>query len=279
MSIEADGIRRRVVRVRTSGPHSWRMWERVALSLGGVVALGLILELVGRYVFDDPGYVPPLSQVLARFAHLFVEPQFYAQLSDTMSGFLAGIAIAIVLGISLGVLFGLSEISFRSSRTVIEMLRPIPAVALIPLAIVLFGTNIGMKTIIVVFASVWPIMFNALYGVRNVDPLMKDMAHTFGRSRFDVIRSVVIPAALPMMWAGVRVSSTISLIVVITLELYLGGSIGVGGMISQARAGGDDIVSAYAAIIVAGLLGLLVNIALGAVERRFFAWSTTTKEG
>lgn len=279
MSLKANAIRHRVARGANHGPHAWRMWERIALSFGGVVALGLILELVGRYVFNDPGYVPPLSQVLGRFAHLVVEPQFYAQLGDTMTGFLAGIAIATALGISLGVLFGLSEISFRSSRTVIEMLRPIPAVALIPLAIVLFGTNIGMKTIIVVFASVWPIMFNSLYGVRGVDPLMRDMARTFGRSRFDVIRRIVIPAALPMMWAGVRVSSTISLIVVITLELYLGGSVGVGGMIAQARAGGDDVVLAYAAIIVAGLLGLLVNVGLSAVERKFFAWSTTTREG
>ena len=261
------------------GPHRWRLWERIALSFGGVVALALIFELLSRYAFRNPDYVPPFTQVLGRFFELFAEPLFYAQLWQTMSGFLLGVAIATVLGIALGVLFGLSEITYRSSNTVIELLRPIPAVALIPVAILLFGTNLLMNTVIVVFASIWPIMFNALYGVRNVDPLAKDMARSFGRSRFDIVRSVVLPAALPMMWAGVRVSSTISLIVVITLELYLGGTAGVGGMISQARAGGNDVLSAYAAIIVAGLLGLLVNVVLAAIERRFFAWSTTTKEG
>ncbi|WP_344344736.1 ABC transporter permease [Agrococcus versicolor] len=243
------------------------------------MAFAVLLEVVARVGFANPDYVPYLSQTLARFGALLLEPEFYGQVLDTMSGFVVGIVIATLLGVALGVLFGLWEITYRSARTVIEMVRPIPAVALIPLAIVLFGTNLGMKTIIVVLASIWPIMFNALYGVRNVDPLMRDMARSFGRSRLDVVRSVVIPAALPMMWAGVRISSTISLIVVITLELYLGGSVGVGGMIAEARAGGNDVLSAYAAIVVAGVLGLVVNVALGAVERRWLAWSTTTKEG
>ncbi|WP_382306949.1 ABC transporter permease [Herbiconiux sp. UC225_62] len=279
MTVEAERMRPAATRRRKRRQLSWRSGERVVLALGGVVAFGLLLEIIARYVFANPDYVPPLSQTLGRFLQLFTEPRFYEQVWDTLSGFLVGIVIATVLGIALGTLFGLWEISYRSTRTVIEMLRPIPAVALIPLAIVLFGTNLGMKTIIVVLASIWPIMFNALYGVRNVDPLMKEMARSFGRSRIDVVRSVVIPAALPMMWAGVRVSSTISLIVVITLELYLGGSAGIGGMIAEARAGGNDVLSAYAAIVVAGLLGLLVNILLGVIERRFFSWSTTTKEG
>jgi len=264
---------------RRRGPHRWRTWERVSLGLLGILVLCAILQLVTTVGYTDHDTLPVFTDVVARFARLFVEPYFYAALWDTLAAFLLGIVIATVLGVALGVLFGLSEITYRSSRTTVELLRPIPATALIPVMIIIFGTGLGMKTILVVFASIWAILFNALYGVRNVDPLTKDMARCFGLGRFAVIRRVVLPAALPMIWAGVRISATVSLIVVITLELLLGGSVGIGGMIAQARAGQNDVLAAYSAIIVAGLLGLLVNIALGAVERRFFAWSTTTREG
>lgn len=270
---------RNAKRKRRRGPHRWVMWQRIALSIGGVIALCLFFQVATRYWIDNPRYLPPFFDILTRFFQFFAEPVFYAQVWATISGFLIGLAIAAVLGTGLGILFGLWEVSYRSSRTVIELLRPIPPVALIPVFILLFKTGPVMKTIIVLYACVWPIMFNALYGVRNVDPLLKDMARSFGRSRSDVIRSVVIPAALPMIWTGVRVASTIALIVVITVELLIGGSVGVGGIINNARATGDDVYARFAAIIVAGLLGLLVNIGLGAIERRFFAWSTTTREG
>jgi len=265
--------------VRRRGPHRWRTWERICLGLLGILVFCAIVQFVTTVVYTDHDTLPVFTDVVVRFVQLFGQAYFYQSVWDTLSGFLIGIAIATAIGVVLGITFGLSEITYRSSRTTIEMLRPIPATALIPVMIIIFGTSLTMKTIIVVFASVWPILFNALYGVRNVDPLAKDMARSFGLGRFAVIRRVVLPASLPMIWAGVRISSTISLIVVITLELLLGGSVGIGGMISQARAGQNDVLAAYSAIIVAGLLGLLVNIALAAVERRFFAWSTTTKEG
>lgn len=275
----AEAAPGRSPRRRRRGPRIWRLWERVALSAGGVIVLGLLLELASRYGFANPEYLPPLSEVLGRLGQFFVEPDFYVQLLSTLTGFILGLVIASVLGIGLGVLFGLWEVSYRSSRTVIELLRPIPPVALIPVAILLFQTGPQMKTILVVFACIWPIMFNALYGVRNVDPLLKDMARSFGRKRFDIIWHVVLPAAMPLMWTGIRVASTIALIVIITVELLVGGTSGVGGILSTSRSQGNDVLTFFAAIIVAGVLGLLVNVLLTAIERRFFAWSTTTKEG
>ena len=266
-------------RRRRRGPHRWTTWQRIGAGLGGVVVLGLVLEVVSRYIVDNPAYLPPLSEVLVRLGQFFTEPDFWAQVGATLASFLMGLVIASLLGITLGVLFGLWEVSYRSSRTVIELLRPIPPVALIPVAILLFQTGLLMKTIIVLFACIWPIMFNALYGVRNVDPLMKDMARSFGRSRFDTVWHIVLPAAMPLMWTGIRVASTIALIVIITVELLVGGTGGVGGILATARAQGNDVLTFFAAIIVAGVLGLLVNILLTAIERRFFAWSTTTKEG
>lgn len=268
---------------RRRGPHRWTLWQRVSLGVAGVIVLGIVMELVSRFGFANPDYVPPLTSIIGRISEFLFDPDsvtgnFYAQVASTMVGFLTGLGIAVVLGIGLGVLFGLWEVSYRSSRTVIELLRPIPPVALIPVAILLLGSGFNMKTSIVVFACIWPIMFNALYGVRNVDPMLKDMARSFGRNRGDIVRSIVFPSALPLMWTGVRVASTIALIVIITTELIVGGSVGIGGIFATARAQGNDVLTFYAAIIVSGVLGLLVNLALAAVERRFFAWSKTIKE-
>lgn len=258
--------------------HRWRVWERIALGLLGIVIFGAITQCV-TISFPDHDTLPVFTDVLLRFAQLFADPVFYRVLWETVSAFLLGIIIAVVIGVTIGIAFGLSDFAYRSSRTTLELIRPIPATSLIPVMILIFGTGLAPKIILVVLASVWSIIFNTLYGVRGVEPLAKDMARVFGRSRFDIIRSVVLPAALPMIWAGVKIASTVSLVVVITLELLLGGSVGIGGLISSAHAEQNDAPSAYAAIIVAGLLGLLVNIVLTAVERRYFAWSTTTREG
>src|SRR5690554_515662 len=104
---------------RRRSPHRWRMWERVGLGFVGVVVLAIVLEIASRSGLADPGYLPPLTEILGRFGRFFTEPNFYAQVGATLAGYLVGLGIAIVLGIALGVLFGLWEVTYRSSRTVI----------------------------------------------------------------------------------------------------------------------------------------------------------------
>jgi len=165
---------------------------------------------------------------------------------------------------------------YRGARAVIELLRPIPPVALIPLVLLMLGSGMEMKIVIVVFAAIWPIMFNTLYGVHDVDPYAKDMARSFGIGRFGIIRRIVIPSAAPFIMTGVRISSSIALIVVITVELIAGGAQGLGAYISRLRGSYSDAADTYlsvlAATIMAGLLGLLINLIIGWLERRFFGW-------
>jgi NitT/TauT family transport system permease protein len=136
-----------------------------------------------------------------------------------------------------------------------------------------------MKLVIVVFAAVWPIMFNTLYGVHDVDPLAKEMARSFGTSRLSVVRRIVIPSAAPLIMTGVRIASSIALIVVVTVELIAGGAQGIGAFISRQRAYGDadSYLAVYAATLTAGILGLVINLAIGRIEKRYFGWDSTTR--
>ena len=243
----------------------------------GVLALVVLLEVVSRAGLVNEKFLPPFSTVVMTMAGLFGNAEFLEHVFSTLATWAIGLSLSAVVAIPLGVLLGLSEVSYRSSRTVIELVRTMPAVALIPLVILVVGQGIEMKLINAVYAAMWPILFNTIYGVHGTDPKAKEMARSFGLSRFAIIRRVVVPSAAPFVATGIRLSSSIVLIVVITVELIAGGAIGLGAFISRMQVQGDAIEMVYAGILVAGILGLGINVVLGALERRLFRWNLTTR--
>jgi NitT/TauT family transport system permease protein len=249
----------------------------VARGVAGLVVLAALMEIIGRAGIVDQQFLPPFSVVVGRLVHLLGNGDFLTALRSTIESFLLGIVIASVIGTVLGVLFGLSQTVYLAMRGVVELIRPVPPVALIPLVILVFGNGLEMKMVIVVFAAVWPILFNTMYGVQSVEPLQRQMARSFGKSRLQVIRQVVIPAAAPLIATGIRVSSSISLVVVITVELIAGGTTGLGSFIASARAAGTEVKDVYAGILAAGILGLIVNLVMARAERRWFGWASQSQ--
>ncbi len=252
---------------------------RLLRGLAGVLGLMIIMEVVSSAGIVSPQFLPPFSVILVRAVEIFALPTFQLDLVATISSFVLGLVIATVLGVVLGVIFGLSDTVYQISRSVVELIRPVPPVALIPLFVLVFGNGIQMKLVVVVFAAIWPILFNAMYGVHGIDPLTKEMAYSFHKSRWQVLRQVIVPGAAPLIATGVRISSSIVLVVVITVELVAGGAQGVGAFIASAQATGTDVKDVYAGILVAGVLGLVINLLMGAAERHWFGWNTTSKEG
>ena len=154
----------------------------------------------------------------------------------------------------------------------IEFLRPIPAVALIPLAIVFFGPfGIAAHRFVVVFAAVWPILINTIYGVRGTDRMLHDVARTSGVGRAGRLFRVTLPAALPSIATGVRVSAAIALLVCVTAE-YLTGAGGIGAYVQDQYAA-LNTPELYAALVLVSFLGYLVNVGLRAVQRRTLFWA------
>ena len=158
----------------------------------------------------------------------------------------------------------------------IEFLRPIPSVALIPLAVLVYGTGLESKVFLAVFASFWPLFVQTLYGVQDVDPVVTDTARSFGLGRLERLWRIRLPSAVPYIATGVRISSAVALILAVTAELVI-GSAGLGRSISVAQSGGAIDVM-YALIIATGILGWALNILATRGERRVLHWHPSQRE-
>lgn len=251
----------------------------ILLGIAGIVGLGIILEIVSRLGIVSEVYLPHFSSVIAQMVLIFGDTGFLYDLWVTLLTWFIGLTLSAIVAIPVGILLGLSPVTYRGARAPIELVRTMPAVALIPLVMLALGQTLQMQIVIAMYAAVWPILFNTMYGVRGVDPKAIDMGRVFGLSRFGVIGRIVIPAAGPFVATGIRISSSIVLIVIITIGILAGGSDGLGAYIAEQRAIGlaSAIVKMYAAILVTGLLGLAINSTLGWAERRWLGWDSTTR--
>lgn len=246
--------------------------RRAARGAAGLAMLFLLAELVTRLEIVDPTYLPPASTVLVATGRVLIDPEFLGHVAATLAAWAIGLALAVAVAVPIGVILGSSWRSYLASTAAIEFLRPIPSVALIPLAILLLGRGLDMKVLLVAYASVWPILFNTIYGVREVDPLARDTGRAFGLGRAAVLWRIALPAASPFIATGVRVSASIALILAISAELIAGGTQGLGVWMLANSQTGVPRELLYAGIVVAGLLGLALNTLLASGERRLFAW-------
>ena len=172
-----------------------------------------------------------------------------------MQAALIGLGIAIVVAVPVGVVLGLADTTYRATVVIIEFLRPIPSVALIPLAILIYGRGTEMKVSLVVFACVWPILFNTIYGMHAVDPVAADTAKVFGLGRLQTSARVHLRSASPFIFTGIKIAAGIAVILAVSAELLAGGSEGIGIRMLESASVGDQL-TVYAITIVAGLLGL-----------------------
>ena len=243
----------------------------------GVLLLFGLLEVLTRAEPVNARYLPPASSVVARTIGLLANPAFLRHVVSTMSAWGVGLGLAVGAAVPVGVLLGSSKRAFKATHALVEFLRPIPSVALIPLAILLFGTGLQMKVALIVYGSTWPILFNTIYGMHGVDPLAKDTARSFGFGRLAILVRVGVPSAAPFIWTGIRVAAAIALILAISAELLAGGSEGIGTYILGVQQGGrQDLV--YAGTIVTGIVGFLVNWAFVRGERLLFGWQVALRE-
>jgi NitT/TauT family transport system permease protein len=240
-------------------------------AVGAAVLFGLF-EIATRAELVNPTYLPPASTVVTATASILLDGEFLGSVGGTLVAWAIGLSIATVVAVPLGVLLGSSWRSYLATTTAIEFFRPIPSVALIPLAILLMGRGLNMRVLLIVYASIWPILFNTIYGIRDVDPVAKDTARAYGFGRVAILRQVSLPWASPFIFTGIRISAAIALILAVSAELIAGGGPGIGTWMLRHSETGVPRELLYAAILVAGLLGLLINSVMTVGERRLFFW-------
>ncbi len=232
-----------------------------------------VAEAVTRGGLVDPQFAPPPSRVLGRVGSVLADQTFLADLAGTMWAWAAGLVIATAVAVPLGVVLGTLPAVRDATRVVIDVVRPVPSVAWIPLALLVLGDGARMKLTMVAWASLWPVLFNTVRAVRDVHPVAVETARSFGLGRFAVLRRVVLPSAAPFIATGVRVSAALCLVVVISLELLAPTAPGVGTYIYQATsASGLRVDVVLAGTLIAALIGLAADAALAWAADRAFPW-------
>jgi ABC-type nitrate/sulfonate/bicarbonate transport system permease component len=234
-----------------------------------LVAL-VVVELVVRAGLISSDFFPPVSTTFEALAKQLGDGAYWTAIAHTLEGWAIGLGIAIVIAVPLGLALGFNEVLYHAFRPLIEFLRPVPSVALIPLAILVYGTGLQSKVFLVAFACVWPLLIQTIYGARDLDPIALETARSFRIRRRDRVLRVTLMGAVPYIATGLRISSATALILAITAELII-GSAGLGREINIARQGGAvDIM--YALIVTTGLLGWGLNSLFAAGERRVLHW-------
>lgn len=270
--------------VRDSSPQQVRRKRKmssasrtqIALGLIGIISVIGIWELIPRVGLANPLYLPPASRVLDVFVGQLVEITFWVSVGQTLQAWGLGLLIATVLGATIGFALGLSRFLRDATHSTIEFLRPVPSVALIPVAVLLFGTKLESALLIIVYACFWQVLIQVLYGVTDVDPVALDTARSYGFSPVQSLRYVVFPTALPFLFTGLRLASAIALILAITAGLVI-GTPGLGSDIALARSGGA-VEALYSLVLVTGLIGVVINIGFRNIEKNLLSWHTSSRK-
>ncbi|WP_167148668.1 ABC transporter permease [Lysinibacter cavernae] len=249
--------------------------EPLLFGAAGILTLLILLQTIPTIGIVNPKFFPPLSEILQALMVQFSRPEFWSAFGSTILGWLLGLAIATALGVILGILLASVPVLGKLMHSTIEFLRPIPSVALVPLAVLLFGTTMNATLLLVIYASLWQVLFQVMYGVKDVDPVAIDTAKSYRLSTWTTIRRVIWPSITPYVIIGVRLAAAVALVLEITGELVI-GSPGIGKLIVTAQSSGAT-ASMYSLVLIAALLGVVVNIGARTAEQKLLFWHASIR--
>jgi ABC-type nitrate/sulfonate/bicarbonate transport system permease component len=220
-------------------------------------------------------YFPPLGEIRDTFVELWLFDHVGDHLLPSLRRLAVGYGLCVVLGVGCGLLLGASRLVQQAVSPLAEFLRALPAVALIPFGLLVFGIGDTVKVFIIVSGSIWPILLNTIDGVRGVEPGLLEMARAYRVGRWGRIRDIVIPAAAPRVVAGMRTSLSIAIILMVVSEMVASRD-GVGYFVleSQRRFAIRDM---WTGIIVLGIIGYVANALFVQAERRVLRWHRESK--
>lgn len=241
-------------------------------TLGWLPPLAIIVlwEVLARAGVISANVLPAPSAVAAAFWNLLLSGELLRNIGVSTWRALAGFAIGGSIGFALGLANGLSRLSRDMTDTTLQMIRNIPHLALIPLVILWFGIDEGAKLFLVALGVFFPIYVNTLLGIQGVDPGLVEMGRTYGMKPFELFRKVILPGALPSIFAGLRYALGIMWLTLIVAET-ISASAGLGYMAMQAREFlMIDVV--VLSILIYALLGKLADSLARFAERHALAW-------
>ena len=247
----------------------WRFIGSAAVALGliGLWQIGADAGLISPVFFPGP------DRSFGTLWEQLHEPEFWHAFVETLRRMALGFVSASLIGIAAGALIGLSRNLRDYVEPTLELIRPLPASAVIPVFVLLIGLNERMIIAVIAFASLWPVLLGTVHGFKTIEPRLIEVSRLLHLSPLELVFKIALPNAMPDIFAGLRLALTVSLILAVVTEM-LSGMPGLGhNIIMAARA--FRSADLYAGIIVLGAIGYLTNIALERLERHVLRWRGT----
>ena len=242
------------------------------MPLIGPVVLFVIWDLVVRYKLISPILLPSPSATLTVLFTGMAGGELLKDFAYTLARTLEAFAIAGVIGVPLGVLLGSNERAYRSVEFVIDFFRSTPSSALIPLFLMIFGVSDINKVAIAAFGALLIVLFNSAYGVINARKQRVMAAKVMGATRWQIFKDVLVWESLQPTFVGLRSAVSMSLVIVLVAEMFIGSERGLGHRIIDSQQV-MNVRDMYASILSAGALGYALNVVFLVLEKRIVHWS------
>lgn len=238
----------------------------------GIVLILLLLaawQLSAVYVMDTPTW-PPVTRIFQAWIADLLDGTLLGNLAATFWRQMLGYWLAVLLGISVGLAMGYFRVAYNLMEPLIEVFRPIPGPAYLPVLVLFVGIGDEMKVVLILVASLFPILLNTYSGVRAIDPVQLDTARTLGLTTLQTLREIVLPAALPQILTGMRISLAISLILAILSEMIVSNDgLGYFTLLAERTFKVPDM---YAGIFTLAMFGYALNRLFLLGESRLIRW-------
>ena len=238
----------------------------------GVILILLLLGLwqfSALYMMDTPTW-PPVTRILQAWFADLLDGSLTSNLLATFWRQMLGYWLAVALGVSIGLAMGYYRVAYNLMEPLIEIFRPIPGPAYLPVLVLFVGIGDEMKVVLILVASLFPIVLNTYSGVRSIDPVQFDTARTLGLTTPQTLREIVMPAALPQILTGMRISLAISLILAILSEMIVSNNgLGYFTLLAERTFKVPDM---YAGIFTLALFGYALNRLFLLGEARLIRW-------
>jgi ABC-type nitrate/sulfonate/bicarbonate transport system permease component len=240
---------------------------------GALFLTGLLVawETIARLGVVTPDQLPAPSAIVRAMVTEIFHGDLAIEFLRTTRRLLVGYAIAAILGTLAGFGLGRWRLLYAAAEPMIEFLRPLPVIAVLPVAVLMFGLGDGMAYSVIAFGSGWVVLLHAMDGVRGIDPILVDTGRTFQVSGWRQFSTIILPAAAPQTFTGLRVALGNAVIVTVVVELVSGFGGGLGDYIGEEQ-GALRTPEAYAGIVLVAVLGYGVGKLFGLFEGNLLRW-------
>ncbi|MFF0105247.1 ABC transporter permease [Streptomyces hirsutus] len=243
--------------------------------------LAILVALAVWYLFasgpgSSSGFPTPLESFRTAI-DLAGTGAYWSNIATSVETALLGLALAVLVGVPVGLLIGANDHIRRSTQLLLDFGRTVPAIALLPLFLLLFGATRELGLVLILVSAVWPVIIQTSYAVGEISPQLRRVARAYHLTRWHRLRHLVAPSMFPFVFVGLRIAATISLLMAISSE-FLGGSDGLGYILLQAMQI-NDTERAFVYSFTAAVLGLLLNLFFVLLQRRVLWWHPSVRKG